>query len=398
MEEYKKLFFTLILVLFLVFENSVFAYQLSEDEVREMETLDNELCLAKGHNLATEFSIRLYWDCRKTLIDQRIEESYNRGRNKNKFYTTELKRIRKVIDNILTRIESEFTEKLEYYIGKQDRKVELRGKDKYYYNLLKFLSYDYSLYNVNTKKEIKNIIETRQNLKVKKEKINIKDSLEKYPECIVFDIGTKDFTNCINFKFQIEECRKAVLEKLNKKQAENKFKCKQQSIEKYPDYMALYNNEYMELKNEKIDLYNINREKQEQREKRMAELNKLMSGPRLSNMQLINLRKFEEQKCLIDKELENNLFKLAISNECENLLLGAKNKNIKNTKNNNKKEEQNKNTENEKVAEKVIENKEKEGENQSESNNNIGRIKNIEKVENNKTNIENTNKEKETVK
>lgn len=391
MEEYKKLFLALILLLFLTFKNSVFAYQLSEDEVREMETLDNELCLAKGHNLETEFSIRLYWDCRKILINKRIEESYYKG-NKNKFYTTELKRIRKVINNILTRIESEFNEKLEYYTGKQDRDIELRGKDRYYYNLLKFLNYDYSLYDVNTKREIKNIIETRQSLRAEEEKTNIKENLEKYPECIVFNVGSKEFTSCINFKLQIEECRKTVLEKLNKKQAENKFKCKQQSIEKYPDYMALYNNEYMELKNEKVDLYNIDREKQRQKEKRIAELNKLMSGPRLSNIQLINLRKFEEQKCLIDKELENNLFKLAISNECENLLLGAKNKNNKKEKQN----EQNKNVENKKAAEKIIEKKEEVEKDQNENDNTVDKTENTEnteKTENDKTNIKEINNE-----
>lgn len=320
----KYIYFLIFFNLFIFsYKFNLQAYQLSENEVKELETLDNELCLAKGHNLSDEFSIKLYWSCRLDLIDDRINNSYDL-KGKNKFYITELRRIKKVIINVLTKIESDFLDKLEYYIGKDERKIELRGKDKYYYNLLTFLNYDYTLLNVNSKREIKNIIKTRKKLEYDKKQDTIKENLEKYPECIVYNIKTPEFTKCIDFKKQIEECKNKVLAILNDRNMKNKFNCKQQAIEKYPDYMALYNSEYLELKNMKLDEFNIDRKKQKEREKRMAELNKLMSGPRLSNIQLIDLRKFEEKKCLMDKELENNLFKLTISGECEKILKNNK--------------------------------------------------------------------------
>jgi hypothetical protein len=311
----------LIIVLFFLGtrSSSLFAYQLSEEEVREIETRDNEICLARGHNLANEFSIKLYWDCRKQQIDERIIDAKDlKGRNK--FYVSELKRIRQVVNNVLSRIESDFRDKLERYTGKEYHPIELRGKDFYYYNLLTFLNYNYSLLRVNTKDEMDSMMEIKNYSENKRMTDNIRENLEKYPECIKFDIKSDEFKECIEFKLRVEECKRIVLQKLNERDIDNKFDCKKQSIVKYPDYMVLYNSEYTELKNMKLDEFNIDRKRQEERERRMLELNRLMSGPRLSNIQLINLRKYEEKKCLMDKELENNLFKLTVSDECENML------------------------------------------------------------------------------
>lgn len=320
-----KLFYLIFFIFSFCFLKTSMAYTIPEDEVREIETQDNEFCLSRGTNTETEFGIKFYWDCRKQLINQRIKDSIDL-KGKNKFYTTELKRIKKVINNVINRIETEFENKLEYYLKeKEDYKIVLQGKDQYYYNLLTFLNYSYPRLSINDKKEIIQILQTRKDLSRTKEENDIKKNLEKFPECIKYDIKTKEFEECINFKYKIEDCKKAVAEKLSNRDINNKFSCKQQSIDKYPDHFALYNSEYNDLKNEKLDLYNINREQQDKRQKRLRELNKLMSGPRLSKVQLIDLRKFEEKKCLMDKELENNLFKLTISNQCEEILLGVNN-------------------------------------------------------------------------
>ncbi|MDR1498860.1 MAG: hypothetical protein LBS34_01045 [Rickettsiales bacterium] len=316
---FKIVKFAILLLFFIIFSHSLQAYQLREDEVRELETLDNEICLSRGHNLSDEFSIKLYWDCRLQLIDDRINRSINL-KGKNRFYITELKRIRAVIRNVISKIDSNFMDKIEYYTGIQNRSVELRGKDSYYYNLLTFLKYDYTIMSVNSKMEIQNIIETRGKLKKKKEADSLKRSLERFPECIRYDVHTPEFKHCIDFKKQVEECKEVVLKKLDDRDTKSKFDCKKQSIDKYPDHMALYNDEYLELKNMKLDEFNINRKKQIERERRILELNNLMSGPRLSNAQLIDLRKYEERKCLMDRELENNLFRLTISGECENII------------------------------------------------------------------------------
>ena len=309
-----------IFLFLFIFINNSYAKLIPEEEVRELETQDNEICLARGINTETEFGIVFYWDCRKQLIDERIRDSRDL-KGKNKFYTKELKRIRKVIDNVTSKIQSDFRMKLEYYEDeKKDYKIELRGDDKYYYNLLTFLNYDYPLLDVNTKRKIKDIVETRARLQDDKKESDVRKNLEKFPQCIKYNINTKEFEECINFYLSVEDCKKVVVQKIEQREIESKFNCKKQAIEKYPDYMALYNSEYEDLKNEKVDEYNIDREKEAAKQKRMAELNSLMSGPRLSKNQLLDLRAFEEKKCLMDKELENNLFKLTVGNECENML------------------------------------------------------------------------------
>lgn len=309
----------IIFVFIFLFNSNSFAELLPEDEVRQLETQDNEICLARGINNKTEFGIVYYWDCRKQLIDERIKKARD-FKGKNKFYIAELKRIKKVINNVTSRLESEFQTKLDYYEEPKDYKVELRGDDKYYYNLLTFLNYDYPFLSINTKREIENIIETRKALYDVKKEDETRKNLEKFPQCIKYDIKTEEFKKCIDFYLSVEECKIIVIKKMEERDINNKFECKQKSIEKYPDHMALYNSEYQDLKNEKLDEFNIDRDKIAEREKRLAELNNLMSGPRLSKTQLIELRKFEEKKCLMDKELENNLFKLTVGNECENML------------------------------------------------------------------------------
>ena len=309
----------IIFIFLFLFSFNSFSELLSEDEVRQLETQDNEICLARGINNKTEFGIVYYWDCRKQLIDERIKKARD-FKGKNKFYIAELKRIKKVINNVTSRLESDFQTKLDYYEGPKDYGVELRGDDKYYYNLLTFLNYNYPILDINTKREIENIIETRKKLTEIEKEDNVRKNLEKYPQCIKYDIKTEEFKKCIDFYLSVEECKIIVIKKMEERDINNKFECKQKSIEKYPDHMALYNSEYQDLKNEKLDEFNINRDKIAEREKRLAELNNLMSGPRLSKTQLIELRKFEEKKCLMDKELENNLFKLTVGNECENML------------------------------------------------------------------------------
>lgn len=293
---------------------------MSENAVREIETQDNEICLSRGTNTKNNFSTKYYWNCRKNLINQRIRQSRDL-KGKNKFYTTELKRMRKVINNIIERIdrnlEKEYSDDFDQ---KEDFRIVLAGDDQYYYNLLKFLHYNYPKIDINSKKEINEIIKLRKKDEELKKENNLKRDLTKFPECIKYEINTKEFDDCISFKYQIEECKETVAKKIKEKDINNKFLCKQNSIEKYPDYMALYNSEYEDLKNKKTDPYNINREKDVIKQKRIAELNKLMSGPRLSKNQLIELRKLEEKKCLMDKELENNLFNIMISGECEKLI------------------------------------------------------------------------------
>jgi hypothetical protein len=115
-----------------------------------------------------------------------------------------------------------------------------------------------------------------------------------------------------------------VMTKIKEAESRDKFECKKRSIEKYPDHLYLYNSEYMELINRKKDEFRIDTSKEEAVERRLLELNKLMSGPRLSNIQLLNLRKFEEDKCNLDKKVENNMLKMTLNEECEKMVKQGK--------------------------------------------------------------------------
>jgi hypothetical protein len=148
----------------------------------------------------------------------------------------------------------------------------------------------------------------------------LRAKLEKYPSCAEFDLNTPKFNKCIEFYTNIDECRQTVLTKMKEMENRDKFDCKKRSIEKYPDHLYLYNSEYMELRNRKKDEFKIDQSKEEAIERRLLELNRLMSGPRLSSIQLLNLRKFEENRCNIDKRLENNMLRMTLNEECEKVV------------------------------------------------------------------------------
>lgn len=309
------------------------AYLIPEEEIREMETIDHEICLSKGLEITDNYSRRMYWSCRLNLINERIEKT-NRNNGKNKFYITELKRVKNVIKNYLQKIQSDID-----YSGNYDKERNkiaiLQKKDAYYYNLLHFGRTDYNTKTMNNKLEINEIIRAREIIVKKNEKEKLRQDLKKFPECVAYDIGSDEFNKCLEFKNSVERCRLMAEEKIRERVIEDRFYCKEKAVEKYPDHLALYNSEYEKLRNMKRDEFTINRDKDEAIRRRLLELNNLMSGPRLSATQLIGLRKYEEEKCLMDKQLENNMSKILLLGECENMISSA-NKTDKNKKNNTK--------------------------------------------------------------
>ena len=321
---YLRKFKIFYFLLFLLFSIKTSAYLIPEEEVREIETIDHEICLSKGVELTDNYSRRMYWQCRLNLIIKRIRK-VEKSNSKNKFYVTELKRIKKVITNYIEKIQNDIDYGNEN--NKLYNKTILRKEDAYYYNLLHFGKIDFDTENVNKYYEIAEVIETKNALEKKKKKQKLKADLKKFPECIIYDVESEDFNKCLEFKNSVEKCKELAEKKIKERDIEDKFYCKQLAIEKYPDHFVLYNSEYQELKNIKRHEYVINRTKEAEIERRLLELNSLMSGPRLSPNQLIGLRKYEEEKCLIDKKLENSMSRVLLIGECENMIL-------KNNKNN----------------------------------------------------------------
>ncbi|MDR2777556.1 MAG: hypothetical protein LBB24_02190 [Rickettsiales bacterium] len=301
------------------------SYRIPENKVREIETIDHELCLSRGHDLFDNYSAKLYWNCRLKLLDDRIGRELGL-KEKNFPHIRELRRMRVVMKNYmeraLTRINF-FDRKIDAFSNEEpiDKyKLVLRREDAYYYNLLQFSKYDLDVQMVNTKDEIDTILFTRRLLDTERKKTSFKKNLEKYPECARFDLSSKEFTSCIEFKTKVENCKSQALKRIEDLEYKNKFDCKNEAIKKYPDHMALYNSEYQKLKSIKRDEFTINKEKDRAIERRLAELNTLISGPRLSAAQLIDLRKFEEQKCNMQKMIESNVSRALLIEDCEKML------------------------------------------------------------------------------
>lgn len=307
--------------LFLFFHiQFISAYIIPEEEIRQMETIDHEVCITRGHSFNSEYTIRLYWECRLSLMSEKID-NFDHRNTRSKFYLTELKKIKKVIKNIISIIESDFQVKLDFYDPKKkERKIIFKGNENYYYNLLNLINITNTTTDINTKKEIEQIKKERDQKINGFKKTNKQEQLRHFPVCVKYDLKSKDFEKCIDKYMIIENCKNNITKVLKQKDDDIKFTCKKQAIELYPDYMALYNSEFEELKKIKMDSYVYNKEEIEKIQNRIYELNKLMSGPRLSKTQLIDLRKFSEQKCLIDHELEVNFFMLSLSSECDKLL------------------------------------------------------------------------------
>ena len=310
----------LYVIIFTVFFNSIgYCYRIPEQEVRKIETVDDEICKSRGHSYENEYTRELYWECRLGLVDERIDRYRYKTTGTSKFYITELQRMKQVILNTTSRIRSFIFDRISGE-DSNDRKIVLRGDDAYYYNLLSFLHYEYEPIDVNSSRDIKNILAFRQIQNKMDKKKSLNEQLKRYPSCIKYDINSREFDACVTRHLKIDECTESIEEKLKLRETEVKFNCKKKAYQDYPDYMALYNSEYEELQNMKMDQYIADKDATDKRAKRMAELNKLMTGPRLSKTQLVNLRNYAERKCLIDSEIEANFYKLSLSNECEKLL------------------------------------------------------------------------------
>ena len=61
--------------LFIIFlTNKALAYLIPESEIREIETIDHEVCLSKGLEITDNYSRKMYWLCRLNLINERIKK------------------------------------------------------------------------------------------------------------------------------------------------------------------------------------------------------------------------------------------------------------------------------------------------------------------------------------
>ena len=327
--------FKITLVLFF-YSNSLFAkeinysymlnsnLQIKVEYFKNMEIKDHEICIMNGLEEYVDFSEINYWKCRIGLIKDK-KKYVNQKVGNNKFYSRELNKIIKVMEIRLDKSNRELLNVTgnseELHRNKKNKELVLKDSDSYYYNLLSKKT-DYPLENFNAiknREEIKTILAKEEEKRNNFSK-NIQELLKNYPECIKFRFKEELFKKCASLSDEIKKCLQKTELAIERKTIENSFLCKEDSVKEYPDHLALYNSEFEELKEIKLDKYVINRELEKKINDRKLELTNLMSGPKLSKKQLINLRKYFEKQCLMDKELGMRMFMSLMENECVDLV------------------------------------------------------------------------------
>lgn len=297
------LFFTFVLFL----TNFAAAEYIDKSEVLRLDNNDHEVCINKV-NMSNADALELYWSCRVSLINDYISNVKNDSKYSSD-YQKELLNMKRVI---MYRKE-EAMDKIyqERYNKRYVQTVFLRDSDWYYFDLI----------NEKFSTEIIYVQQLRERKNKKKEIENNKkiDKTRRESVCYRHKNNIKDYNMCLESLRLSDVCLDTLEESVSEKELEYRFNCKVAANEKYPDTLIFYNNEYERLNNIKKDKYVIDRENDKKISDRKKELDNTISGPKLSKVQILELRKKEEKDCFNDKIMDLNLFRSILSEQCEEI-------------------------------------------------------------------------------
>lgn len=300
--------------IFLFFAFAVFfcglakAEYIDKEEVLRIDSYDHEECINKVNMLNAD-ALELYWSCRVNLINDYISKT----KNSPEFgldYKKELQSIKKVI---LYRKE-EALDKVyqERYNKRYVQTVFLEDKDWYYFDLINE-KFSTEIVYVQQLREIKN---ERQ----KSDDAKRQERLKRESVCYKYKSDAKAYNRCLESLRLSSVCLDTLEESVLEKELEYRFNCKKEANEKYPDALVFYNNEYEKLNNmSKQDKYVVDRDNEKKIINKKKELDKSISGPKLSKSQILELRKTEERNCLVDKVRNLGLFRDLLIEQCEKI-------------------------------------------------------------------------------
>ena len=295
------LFFAFVL-LFISFARAEY---IDKSEVLRIDNKDHEECIEKV-NMHSNDALELYWNCRVDLINSYIENVKTSSE-----FSTDYKKELQFIKKIILYRREEALDKVyqERYNKRYVQTVFLDDKDWYYFDLI----------NEKFSTEIIYVQQLRES-KSRKQKIEEdkqKDKLQRESVCYKYKNNLKLYNKCLESLRLSAVCLDTLEESVLEKELEYKFECKKAANEKYPDTLVLYNREYERLNNIKKDEYVVDRENDKKIDNRKKELNKVISGPKLSKIQILNLRKTEEKNCFADKSRDLNVFRGVLIDQCE---------------------------------------------------------------------------------
>lgn len=298
-----KFFLFFVLILFSV--NYAYCEYMEKGEVVKLDNTQHERCINEV-DMKSNDALEFYWSCRVNAINDfinKIKNSREYGRN----YKKELQNIKRVImyrkEEAMDKI---FQEK---YNKRYVQTVFLHDDDWYYFDII----------NEKFSSEIIYIQQIKQT-KEKQKEIEIKDEKEKLRRestCYKYKSNKKNYNKCLESLRLSEICISTLENSVLEKELEYRYECLEKANEKYPDSLVLFNNEYERLVNLKKDKYIINREEDVKINKRKHELNGVISGPKLSKQQLVELRTDEKNNCIADRFKDLNMFRSILLEQCE---------------------------------------------------------------------------------
>lgn len=294
--------------IFLFFSiNHSFSEYIDKEKVVSLDSEHHEHCI-ENINMKSSDALEFYWNCRVNLINDHINE-IRVDKDYDKKYKKEVQSIKRVI---LYRRE-EALDKIyqEKYNKRYVQTIFLSDSDWYYFDLINE-KFSTEIIYVQQLKEA-------EFLKNKKKEEEIEKKKKRESLCYKHKYDSKKYINCLETLRTSEICMDTLEDSVLEKELEYKFECKKEAHKKFPDTLVLHNNEYEKLMNLKKDKYVINREQEEKEKERKKELNKIISGPKISKPQLADLRKSEERDCLTTKIKDLDIFRNILLEQCEKI-------------------------------------------------------------------------------
>lgn len=259
----------------------------------QIETEDDNICIADGIQYDSPKTRTTYWQCRIRVVNQRILNQENFGTEL--LTQGELKKMRKAMVNKL-KVESERVrfdievdsdEKDHNFCVLKGQKMAKQGQSFDY-----FKCRDEILFRKQKSGEIRTDFLTND---------QIFDSLiPQNPEKTVIDINGRcikfisndtRYKKCLSELVDINSCESNILKQIRSKNLIDEMYCLQRSVQKYPDSLALFN----------------------------ASDSTAIPGPRIDKFDLIDLRDEEYNSCKNERKTKLSEYKFYLESECKKL-------------------------------------------------------------------------------
>jgi len=268
---------------------------------------DHNSCITKYTSYNDEN--KEYWECRLKVINQRIYNNANNYDGHKTAYKNEILKMRKEIKSNIKEIDKRRQKILDYNEKKEHDYCTLfkTGQEQYsnaynYYscrNKIKDLNKNKDNYLDLTNATIFKIFQQNEQTEKKSKSILIQN------ECVKYASNVDKLEKCEEALKRIEKCSKEIDLTIQQRKINDSEFCIRDSIEKYPDSLATFENKndtsIDSLNNDKVAL---------------TSGILLMSGPKTSKINLIELRDKAYNDCMRERKKKLDEYNLYLLDQC----------------------------------------------------------------------------------